>query len=78
MADPKDLPWHLIHEDEIWTIEPESQYVGTIENSDYPADSSLGQYIVDMHNAQLDKIENSLPATHFDYEKWVSELWEEA
>lgn len=78
MADPKDLPWHLIHEDEIWTIESESQYVGTIENSDYPSDSSLGQYIVDMHNAQIDKIENSLPTNHFDYEKWVSELWEGA
>ena len=78
MADPKDLPWHLIHEDEIWTIEPVSQYVGTIKNSDYPSNSSLGQYIVDMHNAQIDKIENSLPANHFDYEKMVAELREGA
>lgn len=73
MADPKDVPWHLIHEDEIWTDEPVSQYVGTIENKDYPSNSSLGQYIVDMHNAQIDKIENSLP---FDYEKMVAELRE--
>ena len=78
MADPKELPWHLIHEDEIWTDEPVSQYVGTIENSDYPSDSSLGQYIVDMHNVQIDKVENSLLANHFDYEKMVAELREGA
>lgn len=78
MADPKEVPWHLIHEDEIWTDESVSQYVGTIENLDYPSNSSLGQYIVDMHNAQIDKVENSGPVTYFDYEKMVDELREGA
>jgi len=83
MTDPdavKKLPWQLLHNDEIWTMDPdphgETTFVATVENPEYPSDSALGEYIVAMHNAQIDKIENALAANHFDYEKLVAELRE--
>lgn len=38
-------------------------------------DTLTANYIADMHNAQLDIIENSGP---FDYERFIQELWEGA
>lgn len=85
MKDPgkmKLLPWQLMHNDEIWTLNPdpcgEITFIGSVENPEYPSDSVLGQYIVDMHNAQIDKIENSGSVTYFDYEKMVADLREGA
>lgn len=37
------------------------------------SDTATATYIADMHNAQLDRIENSLG---FDYDKLISELRE--
>lgn len=67
--------------DQIWTV----SYGGDIEvrtaDGDLVAvvqDTLTANYIVDMHNAQIDKIENSGFPTHFDYEKMVAELREGA
>jgi hypothetical protein len=76
MADLKEVSWDLIHEDEIWTDEPEPRFVASTANLDYPSNSSLGQYIVDLHNAQIEKAVNSIGT--FDYEKMVAELREGA
>lgn len=85
MKDPgkmKLLPWQLMRNDEIWTLNPDPRgeitFIGSVENPEYPLDSALAQYIVDMHNAQIDKIENSSSVTYFDYEKMVAELREGA
>lgn len=69
MNDPKILLWELRHEDEVWTSDGEiGQYIGTFENPDYPENSSLAQYVVNMHNTQLDK------AQPFDFEKFRKDL----
>ena len=67
--------------DQTWTV----SYGGDIEvrtaDGDLVAvvqDTLTANYIVDMHNAQIDKIENSLSLNHFDYEKMVDELREGA
>lgn len=65
--------------DQTWTI----QFGGRIEvctaDGDLVAvvsDTATANYIAQMHNAQIDKIENALAANHFDYEKFVGELRE--
>lgn len=67
--------------DQTWTV----SYGGDIEvrtaDGDLVAvvqDTLTANYIVDMHNAQIDKIENSSSVTYFDYEKMVAELQEGA
>ena len=60
MKSLQEVPWELRHEDEIWTSEEDSRYVATFENFDYPDNSSVCQHVVDMHNAQISMIENSI------------------
>lgn len=74
--DPTQEYWELRHEDEIWTAS--GQYVGTCENPDYPSNSSLVMYIVDMHNAQIDKIKNSVSTINPDYGNMAEQAWEES
>lgn len=57
MSNPKEVLWQLRHEDEVWTEEDE--FICNCQNPDYPGDSSIARYIVEMHNAQIDKTENS-------------------
>lgn len=52
------VKWEVRHEDEIWTDEEAPQvrigeYVATCENPDYPENSSLAQYIVNLHNKEI-------------------------
>ena len=65
--------------DQTWTV----SYGGDIEvrtaDGDLVAvvqDTLTANYIVDMHNAQIDKIENSVSPNHFNYEKMVVDLRE--
>lgn len=68
MNDPKTTLWELRHEDEIWT--KDDQYVGICENPDYPSNSGLTQYIVNMHNTLIDQAQVQM----FDFDKFKEEL----
>lgn len=70
--DPTQEYWELRHEDEIWTVS--DRYIGTCANPDYPSNSSLVMYIVNMHNSMLDRA-NMQP---FCYDTLISELREGA
>lgn len=58
MADWKSVPWQLRHEDEIWT--EDDRYICSCTNPDYPENSSIATYLVEIHNAQINMIENSI------------------
>lgn len=58
MKNVKESLWELRHEDEIWT--KEGGYVGIFDNPEYPRNSSIAAYIVELHNAQIDQLDNSI------------------
>lgn len=58
MTDWKSVPWQLRHEDEIWT--EDDRYICSCANPDYPENSSITTYLVELHNAQISMIENSI------------------
>ena len=71
MEDPKFLLWEVRHKDEVWTSEGDTgQYVGTFSNPDYSDNSSLAQYVVNMHNTLLDQTK----VQPFCYDTLIGEL----
>jgi len=54
------VAWHVRHNDEIWTDETGvgvriGQYIATCENPEYPEDSRLAHYIVNLHNKEIEE-----------------------